>query len=75
MSDAKCTTFICFQAENVPQNGATMIGDGGCQDWLSDANEMPSYSHQVVSIMNELNKVDTVGDEKATFLQYGIRDY
>lgn len=52
-----------------------MIGDGGFQDWLSDANEMPSYSHQVVSIMNELNKVDTVGDEKATFLQYGIRDY
>eukprot|EP00970_Alexandrium_tamarense_P015123 scaffold4733_cov170-Alexandrium_tamarense.AAC.37 len=25
VSDAKCTTFICFQAENVPQNGATMI--------------------------------------------------
>ena len=65
---AKCNTFLCLQAECAPEEGASLIDDGGCQRWKSDPKRLPAYSRQARSVARE------AGVPPPTFLHYGIGD-
>ncbi|KAL7551447.1 hypothetical protein ACHAWF_014633 [Thalassiosira exigua] len=72
---AGCRTFACLQAERAPEEGATLLGDGGTRDWEEDGGAatdiLPSYSREVRAIAAEAGGG---GGRPPAFLHYGIRD-
>ena len=70
VKEAGCNTFVCAQAECLPEEGSILLDtDGGVRK--SQPKDLPPYASQVVSVMNE--KGDGSGtSNKPTFLYYGI---
>lgn len=65
---ARCRTFVCLQAECVPEVGSILLDDGGVQDWECESMHMPAYCDEVQAITDE------IGEPSPIFLHYGIRD-
>ena len=42
VKQGKCQTFVCLQAECLPEEDAILLDDGGVQDWKCDPMELPA---------------------------------
>mmetsp|Transcript_27430 Transcript_27430/g.46688 ORF Transcript_27430/g.46688 Transcript_27430/m.46688 type:complete len:265 (+) Transcript_27430:202-996(+) len=69
VKEAKCTTFVCLQAECVPETDSALLDDGGVQDWKDDPMDLPTYGEEVRALFQKEKNIDG-----PTFLHYGIRD-
>ena len=72
VNEGGCRTFVCLQAECQPQEGASMLDDGGVKDWILDPADFASYREEALlaaATADEENDVTV-----PTFLHYGIRD-
>lgn len=68
VNDGGCRTFVCAQAECLPEEGSVLLDeDGGTRK--SEPKDLPSYANHVVSVMNEIGEKE--GPTPA-FLYYGI---
>ncbi|KAL7469378.1 hypothetical protein ACHAXS_009641, partial [Conticribra weissflogii] len=76
LTDAKCTTFVCLQAECEPVADATLISDGGCHNWLDPElrTDLPDYSVEVRKIEREILHQSQSPPSPVSFLHYGIGD-
>lgn len=68
ISETNCRTFVCLQAECLPEEGATLLGDGGVQDWKHNPTNLPAYSNEVRAVTTE------IGGPSPIFLHYGVRN-
>ena len=68
VKDGGCRTFVCAQAECLPEEGSILLdnGGGGCRK--SAPKDLPPYANHVVSAVKELEEQ---GGEP-TFLYFGI---
>jgi len=66
---AGCNTFVCAQAECLPEEGSILLDtDGGVRK--SQPKDLPPYARHVISAANE--KGEGSISNKPTFLYYGI---
>ena len=69
VKEAGCNTFVCAQAECLPEEGSVLLdNDGGVRK--SQPKDLPPYASQVISVMNEEGEGST--SNNPTFLYYGI---
>ena len=65
VKEAGCNTFVCAQAECLPEEGSILLdNDGGVRK--SQPKNLPPYASHMISAMNE------EGTNTPTFLYYGI---
>lgn len=73
-----CTTFVCLQAECVPEVGAQLLNGGGDRYWECDPLEFPTYSDTVREAIMAKDKTTNESGPSSTpapvFLHYGIQD-
>jgi len=76
VTDAKCTTFVCLQAECQPVADAILLSDGGCKIWLDPEMraDLPDYSGDVRKIEREILHRSQSPPPRVSFLHYGIGD-
>ena len=73
VKDGGCRTFVCAQAECLPEEGSILLdnGGGGCRKAVP--KDLPSYANHVVSAVKELEEQGVDCDVgEPTFLYFGI---
>ena len=74
VKDGGCRTFVCAQAECLPEEGSILLdnGSGGCRK--SEPKDLPSYANHVVSAVKEVEEHEGGSGDvgKPKFLYFGI---
>ena len=68
VKDGGCSTFVCAQAECLPEEGSILLDNGGGGFRKAVPKDLPPYANHVVSAVKELEEQ---GGEP-TFLYFGI---
>jgi len=70
VKEAGCNTFVCAQAECLPEAGSILLDtDGGVRK--SQPKDLPPYASHVISAAHEDGEGSSTSN-KPTFLYYGI---
>lgn len=68
--NTNCETFVCLQAECIPEQNSILLHDGGVDDWKYNPLMLPAYGNELIHAMNETYSPSP----SPVFLHYGIRD-